>query len=88
MAVFFLGRRRSSLGDAVGPRRLFAGLVAFLVAVILLTLLGFGGATGNATGLLFWSLVVVLVVALTYARLQNRELEVTSEQRPEGREQR
>ena len=50
-----------------------AGLVAFLVAAILLTLLGFGGASGNATGLLFWTLLAVLAVALTIARWQGSE---------------
>lgn len=61
------------MGDAVGLRTLVVGLVAFLVAAVLLTLLGLGGASGNANGLLFWTLLAVLAVALTYARWHKQE---------------
>lgn len=45
-------------------RTLVIGLAAFLLSAVALTLLGFGGAAGNANGLLFWVLLVVLAVAL------------------------
>lgn len=63
----------NGMGDIVGLPIPIAGLVAFLVAATLLTLLGFGGASGNATGLLFWTLLAVLAVALTYARWHSSE---------------
>lgn len=55
---------------------LILGLAAFLLSAIALTLLGFGGAAGNATGLLFWALLVVLVVALALSWRRNHDDEI------------
>ena len=52
------------MGDAVEFGTLILGLAGFLISAVVITLLGFGGAAGNAAGLVFWALLVVLVVAL------------------------
>lgn len=61
---------------AVELRTLVYGLAAFLISAVLLTLLGFGGAAGNTTGLLFWTLLGVLAIAFTVARLRSGDEEV------------
>lgn len=76
------------MGDAVGLQTLIAGLVAFLIAAVLLTLLGFGGASGNATGLLFWTLLAVLAIALTYSRLHGGAEPVRLRRRARDRDRR
>jgi hypothetical protein len=50
-------------------RTLLYGLAAFLILVVALTLIGIGGAAGNATGLLFWVLLVVLGLAYALSRV-------------------
>ncbi|MCL4764844.1 MAG: hypothetical protein KJZ80_01245 [Hyphomicrobiaceae bacterium] len=52
------------------------GLTVFLVAAIVLTLLGLGGAAGNGAGLLFWMLLAVLAVALVLSLRRGGDEEV------------
>jgi len=66
------------LGDAVEIGVLILGLAAFLLSAIAITLLGFGGAAGNVTGLIFWVLLLVLVIALALSRWRTDEDEVVS----------
>ncbi len=51
------------IGDVVDLSKWLWGLAAFLILAVALTLLGAGGAAGNATGILFWALLVVLAVS-------------------------
>ena len=61
------------IGDVVEFSSWVMGLAAFLVATVALTLLGVGGAAGNATGLLFWMLLVVLAIAFVMSRRSGEE---------------
>ncbi len=54
-------------------RTLAFGLAAFLISAVLLTLVGFGDAAGNSTGLLFWALLAILAIAYALARFRNGE---------------
>lgn len=67
---------RECIGDAVELRVLITGLTIFLVATVVLTLLGLGGAAGNGAGLLFWMLLAVLAVALVLSLMRSRDEEV------------
>lgn len=58
------------MGIGVPPvelNTLAIGLATFLVSAVLMTLLGFGGATGNNAGLLFWVVIAALPVAYLVA---------------------
>lgn len=54
-------------------RTLIYGLAIFLVSAVAVTLLGFGGAAGNASGLLFWVVLVVLGIAFGLSRVSTSE---------------
>jgi hypothetical protein len=57
-------------------RNLIYGLAVFLISAVALTLLGIGGAAGNATGLLFWVLLVVLGIAFALSRVRSNDEDV------------
>lgn len=66
------------IGGAVELRTSVIVLAAFLIVAVVLTVLGFGGAAGNASGLLFWFLLAVLAIAFSFGRLRSTDEDVVS----------